>query len=255
MLRGGLSSVSYRNAAPRTVIELAKGAGLRGIEWSADTHAPHGDVKRAEELMMATLRAGLTMPSYGSFYRLGRTDAGQDDFLPVLETACRMQASTIRVWASFESGVSVEAVAGEGRKIAEAAGKHGITICLEPHERSAVSGYRALAEAARLADNPFFKICWTPLPACGNEELRRAAEELSPRLGLIHVRNWTACYDRMALAGSDACWAAVDGMRNCGRSATLDSWAVIEYLADERPETLKREAEALLSRIAAGSRD
>jgi 3-dehydroshikimate dehydratase len=74
MLRGGLSSVSFRNEASDKVVALARGAGLGGIEWSADTHAPHGDLRRAEGLLMETLRAGLTVTSYGSFYRLGEND-------------------------------------------------------------------------------------------------------------------------------------------------------------------------------------
>jgi hypothetical protein len=187
--------VSYRNAAPRTVIELAKGAGLRGIEWSADTHAPHGDVKRAEELMMATLRAGLTMPSYGSFYRLGRTDcrprrfpSGAGDSLP----ACRPPPSA----SGHPSKAAYRAwrVAGEGRKIAGSGGEARNHICLEPHERSAVSGYGPSPKAARLATTPFSRSVGRRCPPAG----RRAPEsrlKSSVPARIDHVRNWTASCD------------------------------------------------------------
>ena len=105
MVRGGLSSVSYRNEPSQKVVALARGAGLGGIEWSADTHAPHGDFRRAEGLLMETLRAGLTVTSYGSFYRLGENDDPVSGFSPVLDTARRLQASTIRVWPDRKSVV------------------------------------------------------------------------------------------------------------------------------------------------------
>lgn len=252
MVRGGLSSVSYRNARPKTIIELARAAGLGGIEWSADTHAPHGDLKRADELLMATLRAGLTVTSYGSFYRLCGGADPESGFSAVLDSARRLQAATIRIWAPFERGISVETVAAEGRSIADKTGKLGITVCLEPHERSAVHDYRTLLDAVLLAGHPFFKACWTQLPAgCSPGVQQEAARELAPHLALAHIRNWTSGYDRMPLAASEACWTAVEGMGTYHRDSVLDCWAVLEYLADESPETLKREADALAERIKA----
>jgi len=100
VIRGGISSVSYRNAPARAVIEAALRADLAGIEWSADTHAPHGDLRQAETLMMDTLRARLTVSAYGSFYRLAENNPAevQSGFNPVLESARRLQAPCMRVW-------------------------------------------------------------------------------------------------------------------------------------------------------------
>jgi sugar phosphate isomerase/epimerase len=253
MIRGGISSVSYRNSPPKTVIEMARGAGLGGIEWSADTHAPHGDFKRAEELMIATLRAGLTVTSYGSFFRLGVGDDSESSFALVLETARRLQAPAIRIWAPFDETASIDAITAEGCSFAEKTGKYGITLCIEPHERSAVADYRTLLAVAEKADHPFFRICWAQLPADSPEERRNAAVRLAPKLGLAHLRNWTTGYDRMPLENSTSCWTAVEGMAEHNRNSVLDRWAVIEYLSDERPETLKREAAALIDRIKAAS--
>ncbi len=247
MIRCGLASVSYRNADPKSVIERAKSAKLGGIEWSADTHAPHGDLKTAERLMMETLRAGLTVSCYGSFYRIG-SDASPC-FDAVLETALRLQAPTLRVWGPSSGSVAPEEVAREGASLAEEAGRRGITVCIEPHEKSAVRDYAVLTEVLEIAGHPFLKACWAQLPGCGPKEAETAARELGPRIGIVHVRNWSSGYARMPLDAEDACWAAIAGMAERGGDSDLDRWALIEYLADERPETLRCEAEALARRI------
>lgn len=250
MVRGGLSSVSYRNAEAKTIIERSKSAALGGIEWTADTHAPHGDLKTAETLMMATLRAGLTVTSYGSFYRVGRGDEDRAVFSSVLETALRLQAPAVRVWAPSPGTIGADALAAEGAALADRAGRHGITLCLEPHEMSAVGSYDRLAELIEAAGHPFFKACWTQLPGSGAAESERAAERLGPNLELVHVRHWTDGYDRMPLDGDDPCWKAIAGLAETARKSVLDRWAVLEYLADERPETLERESKVLSSRLA-----
>ena len=134
MVRQGISSVSFRNAKAEEIIAAAREAGLEGMEWSADTHAPTGDFKAAEKLMMATLRGGLTISAFGSFFRL--IDGA--DHGPVLETARRLQASSVRIWAG-PAGSPVPADAA--RKLADASGKLGITVCIEPHPKSAVADY------------------------------------------------------------------------------------------------------------------
>jgi hypothetical protein len=84
MLRAGISSVSYRNRKATDVIAAAKNARFAGVEWSSDTHVPPGDLRTAESIMMATLRAGLTVSAYGSYYRIGGGTAG---FAPLLASA------------------------------------------------------------------------------------------------------------------------------------------------------------------------
>lgn len=248
MLRGGISSVSYRNAHAQDIIAAASAAGLGGIEWSADTHAPHGDIARAEELMMGTLRAGLTVSAYGSFYRIGLGPHGSLDFSSaVLGCARRLQAPIIRVWAAPASEeVTMGTLAAEAVAISDEAGRHGITVCLEPHERSVVANYERLAEVVEATDHPFFKACWAPLPTPHKEDRDNGINLLAPHIALIHVRNWTQSYARKSLKEDLDCWIrVVDALADRARRSVLDHWALIEYLEDESPETLKREAEAL----------
>ncbi len=252
MLRGGISSVSYRNARAQDIIAAARDAGLGGIEWSADTHAPHGDTERAEELMMATLRAGLTVSAYGSFYRMGPTAHENLDFKgAVLACARRLQAPIIRVWATDAPRTPLEALTQEAAMLADEAGRYGITICLEPHELSAVADYGRLAELVELVAHPFFKACWAPLSAFPRKNREEGIALLAPHIALIHVRNWTKSYARRPLGENLDCWTrVVDALAERARQSVLDHWALIEYLEDESQETLKRETEALRTLLA-----
>ncbi len=250
MLRGGISSVSYRNALPRDIIAAARGSGLGGIEWSADTHAPHGDLAKAEELMMATLRAGLTVSAYGSFYRMGRGTRSTLDFATaVLACARKLQAPIIRIWAAPADTApngTLEALRREAIEIADQAGRFGITVCLEPHELSVINDYDRLAELVTVADHPFFQACWAPLAAPPSKDRETSISALAPHIALIHVRNWTRAYARRPLGENLECWVRVmDALAERARRSVLDYWALIEYLEDEGSETLKREAEAL----------
>lgn len=250
MLRGGISSVSYRNVRAQDIIAAVRTAGLGGIEWSADTHAPHGDLARAEELMMATLRSGLTVSAYGSFYRMGPGAHPNLDFeTAVLACARRLQAPIIRVWAAPAAdagGTSLEALAQEAIVLADQTGRHGITVCLEPHELSIINDYDRLAELVDMAAHPFFKACWAPLAAPPREDREKGISLIAPHIALIHVRNWTSSYARRPLSENLDCWTqVVDALAERAQHSVLDHWALIEYLEDEASETLKREADAL----------
>ena len=88
----GLVSVTYRKLSPADVITRAVEAGLSCIEWGSDIHVPQTDPVYARHVGDMTREAGLTVSSYGSYYRLG---AGQD-FAPYLEAARALQAPVIR---------------------------------------------------------------------------------------------------------------------------------------------------------------
>ncbi len=249
MLRSGISSVSYRNRKAADIIEAARKTRFSGIEWSSDTHAPPGDLDTAENLMMATLRAGLTVSAYGSFHRIGGC---AEEFAAVLASARMLQAPNVRVWAAPRTGVlPLASMAETARPLADEAGKFGITLCIEAHERSQVDRYETLAELVRLVAHPFFRVSWAPLPGLGKEELLAGAEALAPELTLIHVRNWNASYARQPLEDEDETWPGIiDAFLAREMKTDLDHWALIEYLEDESPQTLEREAETLAALVS-----
>jgi len=272
MIRIGISSVCYRNAKAETIIDSARAAGLGGIEWSADTHAPHGDSRKAEILMMATLRAGLTVSAYGSFYRLGMNESGGASFETVLQTARHLQAPVIRIWAATDperykslrkkkslSGAAremtrdqtagIETLISQARGLADAAGKFGITLCMEPHDSSLVHDYGMLETLVVGTGHPFFKACWTPMNTLDFSAIHASVERLAPLVSLTHFRAELPLLETETIPQESPCLAMLSRMAEKERGSNLDSWALIEYVEDDSPQTLAENARRLLDRI------
>src|SRR5215211_4654031 len=120
MLTSGLVSITFRQLAPREIVELAAAAGLRGIEWGGDIHVPAGDLQAARRVRQLTADAGLQVLAYGSYFRFQPGTA----FEPVLETALALGAPLIRVWAGNQASAEADAavratIVAESRRIAQ----------------------------------------------------------------------------------------------------------------------------------------
>lgn len=255
MLRTGIASVSYRNSSSQDIIVAAQNSGLQGIEWSADAHAPHGEIRTAEALMIATLRAGLTITSYASFFRIG--DSDNKSFAAVLESARVLNAPIVRVWASTQAGDSlsedtlIKTQMANAKILADMAGHCGVTLSLEAHEHSQINTYTSLATLVNAVNHPFFQVCWSPLPKMSSEEQLEGLKLLAPQINLIHVRNWTSTYDRKSLSTNKETWTAIINILKAKDQTTAsDHWTLLEYLENEDIQTLKKEA-TLLSDMTA----
>ena len=84
MIVPGLTSITFRSLNAEQIIELVSQAGLRAIEWGGDLHVPHGDTVVAARVRRQTEEAGLEMPSYGTYYRVG-----EDAWLRYVERAAK----------------------------------------------------------------------------------------------------------------------------------------------------------------------
>ena len=99
MIRGGLVSITFRKLNPREIVDLMTRTNLVGIEWGGDVHVPHGEIDVAREVAQMTRDAGLLVAAYGSYYRVGVSEADGLAFERVLESAMALGAPTVRVWA------------------------------------------------------------------------------------------------------------------------------------------------------------
>ena len=138
MLHTGVASVTFRQMRPDEVIDLAVKAGLEAIEWGGDVHVPHGDIKAAAETLKMTKDAGLIVSSYGSYYRVGCDKNTNPPFEAVLNTAIRLGASCIRVWAGDRGSDKADekwwdTVVEDSINIAAIAQKENINIAYEFH--------------------------------------------------------------------------------------------------------------------------
>ena len=75
MIRGGLVSITFRKLNSREIVDLMTRTNLVGIEWGGDVHVPHGEIALARDVAQMTRDAGLLVAAYGSYYRVGVSEA------------------------------------------------------------------------------------------------------------------------------------------------------------------------------------
>ena len=243
-MHSGLVSVTFRQLAPAEIIALVRQAGLDAVEWGGDVHVPHGDLPRAREVYERCAEAGLTVASYGSYYRLGRDNDSR--FRAVIETALELRAPLIRVWPGAVGSAAASedyraTVAEEARGVAEQAAAAGLAIAFEFHANSltdtADSARRLLDAAAR--DNLF--TYWQPPTALDDDARMAGLELVRPEVANLHVFNWAAG-QRLPLAGAAAFWrrvlSLVDGVPG-------EHYALLEFVTDDEPAAFLRDAATL----------
>jgi sugar phosphate isomerase/epimerase len=230
-IQAGLCSITLRKLEADAVLGLAAEAGLDAIEWGADVHAPPDDIRSARALAGRCAAAGLRCPSYGSYFFAGRTPP---DALPaLLDTAEALGATTLRIWA--ELGVEPDAAANDRRRVTEAVA-HAVALAAE----------RELSVGLEFHPG-------TPLPG---DSLERSLSELSsllPDLAHLHVFSWDPDpQHRRPLAHLEAMWrSALELARVAGRFVA-DRIAYLEYVPDDDPAELARDAATLRSWLAEG---
>jgi 3-dehydroshikimate dehydratase len=242
MLTSGLVSVTFRQLAPRKIVELAVAAGLRGIEWGGDIHVPAGDIQAARAVRQITADAGLRVIAYGSYFRFQPGAA----FEPVLETAVALGAPLIRIWAggrpSAETDDDARAMlVAESRRIARLSSQANVTLAYEFHEHTltdTTESALALLQAAK-----GMRTLWQPPhkiePAAQLDSLRA----ILPWLTNVHAFAWRgAAHERLPLANGAKLWQpALNIIASSGR----DHAVLLEFVAGDDPRNLLRDAATL----------
>jgi sugar phosphate isomerase/epimerase len=245
VMRAGLVSVTFRGLSPAEVVRWAARAGLEGIEWGGDVHVPHGDQEAAREADALTREAGMEVAAYGSYYRLGHEEP--DTFAGVLETAVALGAPILRVWPGRVGSDQAdpgyrERVADDGRRIAEMAEAAGVRIACEWHGNTLTDTAESALELLEAVAHPAFRTYWQPRRQAPLEECLRDLEAALPWLVGVHVFHWDgATGARLPLNQGEGVWpvylaraAAAGGM-----------FALLEFVRDDDPEQMVRDAAAL----------
>ena len=252
MIRGGLVSITFRKLNSREIVDLMTRTNLVGIEWGGDVHVPHGEIALARDVAQMTRDAGLLVAAYGSYYRVGVSEADGLAFERVLESAMALGAPTVRVWAGNRGSADADAsyraaVIDDARRIAVLAHAAGITVSFEYHRNTLTdtnaSAHRLLEEVG----HPNVRTYWQPPVAMSPAECLEGLDAVSGYLSNAHVFQWiatspTATADRRPLAEGGEVWrqyleriAATD----------RDHFALIEFVRDDAPEQFLADARAL----------
>jgi len=260
MIHPGLCSITFRNLSQRQVVGLAAGAGLAGIEWGGDVHCPHGDSPAAMQAGAMTRDAGLTVASYGSYYRAGPAGGRESPTLEaVLESATAMGAPIIRIWAGgFDSGhpgadeAHWAEVVIETRRIADAAAAAGMRIAFEYHAGSLTDTLASTLRLLAAVEHDNVGCYWQPPFGSAKAGNITAIKALGEKLSNLHVFHWVQSpggkIDHRPLAEGESDW--LDYFHEADALGG-DRWALIEFVRDGSADAFRQDAATLKRSLAA----
>ena len=238
----GLVSVTYRKLTPAEIVPLARDAGLSCIEWGSDIHVPQTDIENARRVGEMTREAGLTVSSYGSYYRLG---AGQD-FAPYLAAAVALGAPVIRIWAGT-SGTANTTIAtlrawvAEAKTVCRMAAEVGITVAFEYHHGTLTDEGITARLLMKQVDEPNCRLYWQPEFAKPQDLLLSDLELVAPFVDLCHVFTWNSDHSRRPLLDGEGVWREY--------LSRIPQWEdkplLLEFVPGDDPALLAREAASL----------
>lgn len=242
MFYPGLVSISFRPLSPEQVIEACKNAGLSHVEWGTDSH-----VKTPEEgdkAYRAGVAAGVKPCSCGSYYKLGLSTP--DDLKNVLETAHALHTDIVRIWGGNRGSAELtendfSKLVGEAYRAAELAESYGITLCLECHPNTVTDRYESELRFLSAVSHPNLRTYWQPNQFESFRYNMEAAEALAKDTRMIHVFAWSAT-ERFPLEAHLEAWSQYLSVfhKAGGTYGTL-----LEFMPDNRPESLPHEADTL----------
>ncbi|WP_116950807.1 sugar phosphate isomerase/epimerase family protein [Jiangella endophytica] len=250
-VRTGLVSITFRQLGVDDVLGVMRRAGLAAVEWGGDVHVPTGDVAVAKRTAKASADHGIRVVAYGSYYRAGDHDPG--DFDDVLRTAVALGAPRIRIWAGSagSAGATAEGrdrVAADLRRITELAARDGVEIAVEHHPGTLTDTLDSALALYAAVDHPGLRPYWQPRIGLESDEALRETAALLPGLVTVHVFTWAADGARLPLADGAALWTPVLG--TLARRDDAERYALLEFVADDDPEVLIRDAVTLREWLA-----
>lgn len=190
----GLTSVTFRLLCPEEIVRLAVGHGLECIEWGGDVHCPPGNRSLAWDIGRLTAKHGLSVSSYGSYYR---TDPSQTDytFRDVLDTALALGTNLIRLWAGTlpsrqTSHEQRRSLVKHARWCAQAAAEAGCRIAFEYHRNTLTDTHRSALALMQEIDHPACRLYWQANYETSFEENLEAIRMVGPYVVCAHVFAW-----------------------------------------------------------------
>ena len=243
-IRIGLCSVTFRALGAAQIVSLAAQSSLESIEWGGDVHVPPGDAVTARHVAALTADAGLAVASYGSYFRAGEGE----DIAPVLDSASELGAQRIRVWAgSVDAADATEsehaATVDRLRAAAAAASDRGIELALEYHGGTLANAPATTLRALDEVDHQALRTYWQPTVGAPDAVAIDEYRAIADRVNAVHVFSWWPRTERRPLADRDGLWRELFATASASPRPPRD--ALLEFVPDDDPAVLAREAAAL----------
>ena len=237
----GLVSISFRKHTPEEIIQAVKAAGLSCIEWGSDVHAPCKDTDRLQSIAALQKEYGIECSSYGTYFNLETHSL--DDLPDYIAAAKILGTNILRLWGGTRKGedMTVEelsAFTNTCRRAAAMAEEAGVILCLECHMRSVTETPDYAVSLMEAVNSPHFRMYWQPFQWLDTEGSLAVAKAVAPYARHIHVFNWRGG-DRFPLLDAVEDWKAYL------TAFTTPRTLLLEFMPDDRMESLPNEADAL----------
>jgi 3-dehydroshikimate dehydratase len=262
MIHAGACSLTLGHLSPAEVIDLCSEAGLTHIEWWGRErgHVPMGEVETARTVGEMTHEAGLTISTYGSYYRVGESEDQGLTFDTVLETALAMRAPAVRVWAGTQGSDSCDdkqraRIVADTLRIADLCAASKVELIFEYHGNTLTDSNVSARAFAADVEHPAVFFSWQCRTGVSGGEKLDGLREMLQRLGTLHVFNWAknedGRYVRHPLAGAVEEWRGYfDLVAETGR----DHVALLEFVKGNAVEQFKDDARVLRELLCQGRR-
>lgn len=241
----GLCSVTLRKLPTRDVAAAAGAAGLHVVEWGADVHAPVGDSRKIAAARDAAEAHGLISCSYGSYFRAG-PQPGRE-FEEVAQAANLLGADRVRVWAgavaSGDASSDIRCGVTDALKgAADIAADHGLQLALEYHGGTLTDSPSSTLDLLDDIGCENVSTYWQPPVGMPDDDALAGLQMVLERVSAIHVFSWWPRHERHPLSSRADLWRRVFALV---RSARRQVDALLEFVPDDDPAVLHREAATL----------
>ena len=215
--------------------------GLSCIEWGSDVHAPAEDTERLHRLAALQKEYGIECCSYGTYFKFGKHSV--DELEPYITAAKILGTDILRLWCGRKCGAEYTAeerqeLIDQCKRASEIAETHGVTLCMECHEKSYTERLEDALELMREVASPRFRMYWQPSQWRSVAQNLDYASAIAPYTHHVHVFQWKG-KETFSLNEGIAEWRGYLGKLPAPRTLLL------EFMPDGQLTSLSTEADAL----------
>ncbi len=241
MYKTGLVSISFRSIEALELLDKVKSAELECIEWGSDVHAPKDDIAKLEMLAKKQKELGINCSSYGTYFRFMKDDP--EELHDYIKAAKILGTDILRLWCGTKGSKDMieedlENLYKDAEKAAKIAEEYGVKLCMECHNDTLTDWKEPALELMKRINSPAFRMYWQPNQHRSLEENIAYAKMLAPYTEHLHVFNW-AGDNRFPLEDGIETW------KTYLKEFSDDKYLLLEFMPDDKIETLSTEAESL----------